>query len=74
MHRDAVVYSTLIAINGAGDAAVFRPPPVRLVAPNCTTAFYCLPPAAGVHPLRMKISADSDLEFEIMQHNADAQS
>ena len=53
-----IVHSTLTVTNGAGDATVFTPPPVRMVPRNCSSDFFCLPPAttsSGVHPLMLPL-------------------
>ena len=50
-----VVHSTLTVTNGAGSAAVFTPPPVRVVPHNCSSDFFCLPSATGVHPLMLPL-------------------
>ena len=48
---NAVVYSTLRVRNGAGDAALFSSPPMRIVATNCSASFMCLAPAALMVPM-----------------------
>ena len=50
-----VVHSMLTVTNQAGGVAIFTPPPVRMVAENCTSSFFCLPSATGVHPLMLPL-------------------
>jgi len=51
-----VVYSTLTITNGARMKSVAAVQPVRLVEPDCTNSFVCLPPpSGGVHPLMLPL-------------------
>jgi len=53
-----VVYSTLRVRNGAGDAILVAPPPIRVVKDNQSRSFVCLPPAAGAEPHMLPFVVD----------------
>ena len=42
-----LLHSTLTVTNGARDSVAVSIPPVRIVDPNCTTSFVCVPAAHG---------------------------